>query len=299
MNEMKIETPLEQIIAERRSRRTFDERPIESDTYNLLSKACDVLGAIDSPFGERASFGILDKKATSKEPIRLGTYGMLKNPRYFLYGAIAQSCRGFVSFGYLFEQLILRATDLGLSTCWFGYFQRSSFLSEITPQSGAVVPAVSPVGYAAERSSVYERVIRSIRRPSVRSPWKKLFFSRDFAHPLEDAPSLDKMEVAGAGDFAQVLEMVRLGPSAGNLQPWRIVVRPDPLEFLFYLDRTDSNSGYSKRNLQALDIGIAMCHFDLMSRRLKLSGNWIEDPVDIPRQPGGTEFIIGWQAASP
>jgi hypothetical protein len=76
--------------------------------------------------------------------------------------------------------------------------------------------------------------------------------------------------------------MVRGAPSASNKQPWRIVrVGRD---WHFYLERTPGYWGRSKRlvqiaDLQRVDIGIAMCHFDLAAREEGLQGKWqVADP---------------------
>ena len=94
------------------------------------------------------------------------------------------------------------------------------------------------------------------------------------------------------------LEMVRWAPSASNKQPWRIVRIGDAWHF--FLQRT---KGYGKgtllfrmlrlADLQRVDIGIAMCHFELTARSLGLSGRWsIEDPK--LKMAENTEYTITW-----
>ena len=75
-----------------------------------------------------------------------------------------------------------------------------------------------------------------------------------------------------------------MAPSATNKQPWRIVRRGD--DWHFYLVRT---KGYGKgspwfkllriADLQRVDLGIAMCHFELVARESGRDGRWVvEDP---------------------
>ena len=66
--------------------------------------------------------------------------------------------------------------------------------------------------------------------------------------------------------------MVRLAPSAGNKQPWRILKEKDNNIFHFYWV-IGKNINYNK--LHKIDMGIAVCHFDLMVKELGLKGNWI------------------------
>jgi hypothetical protein len=80
--------------------------------------------------------------------------------------------------------------------------------------------------------------------------------------------------------------MVRLGPSASNKQPWRIVRQGERWHFFIersflYGPRTLGLVGIA--DMQRLDIGIAMCHFELSSRELGIRGEWrIEVPTFKP-----------------
>ena len=102
-----------------------------------------------------------------------------------------------------------------------------------------------------------------------------------------------------AAEYTQPLEMVRIGPSASNKQPWRVVNHNQ--FWRFYLRRT---AGYYddpvKRllglcDLQRLDMGIAMCHFELTARELGLDGKWgVEEEVD--KYPNAlTEYVVSWE----
>jgi nitroreductase len=87
--------------------------------------------------------------------------------------------------------------------------------------------------------------------------------------------------------------MVRLGPSASNNQPWRAV--KDHKGLHFYLKR---NAGYNKifggMDLQKVDMGIAMCHFELAAEESGLDGGWSE-VADYPGSlPERTSYIISW-----
>jgi hypothetical protein len=94
--------------------------------------------------------------------------------------------------------------------------------------------------------------------------------------------------------------MVRWAPSASNKQPWRVIRSDDAWHF--YLQRT---KGYGKgsmifnvlrlADLQRVDMGIAMCHFELAVHEFNLHGRWkIEEPEI--RKPENTEYIVSWIA---
>jgi len=191
------------------------------------------------------------------------------------------------------ERAILLATDLGLGTCWLGgTFSKSSFARKIGLTGGELMPAVTAVGYPVDAGFSKDR-IRRMAGSNSRRPPEELFYIGDFSTPL--AP-------VDAGAYAGPLEMVRWAPSASNRQPWRIV--RTPTGWHFFLART---KGYGKgtllftvlrlADLQSVDMGIAMCHFELAAREAGLAGDWvIEDPgIATPR--AGLEYTATWRPA--
>ena len=103
-----------------------------------------------------------------------------------------------------------------------------------------------------------------------------------------------------AGKYVTALEMVRIAPSASNKQPWRILKYNQ--FWRFYLQRTP---GYRKDiikqilnlcDLQRLDMGIAMCHFELSAKELGLNGKWVIEN-DLDKKPAAlTEYLISWES---
>jgi hypothetical protein len=126
------------------------------------------------------------------------------------------------------------------------------------------MPAISPVGYPAQKRSLTDRAFRFMAKSDRRKAWAELFFDERPGNPLVK----DK-----AGACAKALESVRIGPSASNRQPWRIVCEGQSCHF--FLARTP---GYDKLlgeiRLQEVDMGIALCHFDLAATELGIAGSW-------------------------
>lgn len=93
--------------------------------------------------------------------------------------------------------------------------------------------------------------------------------------------------------------MARLAPSASNKQPWRVV--RDGAGWHFYCQRTP---GYGKgsfiftvlriADLQRLDVGIAMCHFELTARQLGLPGRWVSADPGLEPVDKHTLYISSW-----
>lgn len=47
-------------------------------------------------------------------------------------------------------------------------------------------------------------------------------------------------------------------------------------------------------DLQRVDMGIAMCHFELTARELGLTGHWAVSEPDIKKPDGFTEYTASW-----
>jgi nitroreductase len=281
---------IQKIIEQRYSCRTYLDEPIQDD-YQIAVK--EFLSNLNiGPFGTHARFEMVAATQESRRSLKgLGTYGFIKNPAGFIIGAIEHGPKDLEDFGYLLEYSILAATDIGLGTCWLGgSFTKSSFARKILLRDNELMPAVVAVGYDKQKSNRDGQIRKYILNGARRLPMYILFFKAAFNNPLE---------IETAGEYAKPLEMVRRAPSASNKQPWRII-RIDN-DWHFYLQRT---KGYGKgtmlftilrlADLQRVDMGIAMCHFELVARELGLNGCWILDDPKL-QLPEGAEYTVTWR----
>ncbi len=271
-------------IKTRKSCRTYGTRAVEPEKLAELRQF--LASNRETPFGGRVRFQLLDlNEMSSGELGKLTTYGVIKGARQFMVGTVEKRQGAMEDCGYSMENNILRATSLGLGTCWLGgTFKRSGFAGKISLGEGELLPVISPVGYAGERRSVVDRAFRFVASSDKRRPWNELFYHRDLDSPLDKE---------NAGRFDLPLECVRMAPSASNKQPWRIIKEKGRDLFHFYLKRTPGYGRIAKDiELQNIDIGIAMCHFDLSTKELGLTGAW---NVDDPRiNAAGLEYIVSW-----
>ena len=262
------------VIRERCSVRSYTKTWIAPEAREALGTR--LLGLESGPLGSRLRLGLFAATEHDRSSLRgLGTYGFIKNPGGFLIGAVEAGDHALEDYGYAMEKAILEATDLGLGTCWLGgSFTQSSFAVKIGKGRDEIIPAVTATGYADPDSRATDSIRRQARADQ-RLGWESLFFEQDFGQNLTP-------EKAGA--LAPALEMVRIGPSASNKQPWRML--QNGAHWHFYCQRTP---GYGKgtwyfsllrlADLQRLDVGIAMCHFELIARELGFTGAWsVSDP---------------------
>jgi nitroreductase len=129
-------------------------------------------------------------------------------------------------------------------------------------------------------------MFRFVAASDKRKPWHELFYLHDIDTFLDKKNS---------GNFDTPLECVRIAPSASNKQPWRIIQGRDQKAFHFYLKRTSGYENIVKDiKLQNVDMGIAMCHFDLSARELGLQGGWSVNDPQIKKD--NMEYIVSWIA---
>jgi hypothetical protein len=272
-----------ELMKSRVSCRNYQPIAIEKDKRKALELAFSACNP--SPFGHCARFHLVERRDQRNKKLKLGTYGMIRNHQYLLVGAIRKSEKAYESYGYLFEQIVLKATELGLGTCWLGYFHKRSAFKHVRLAGDEILPAVSPVGYESPNRALYDRFVQRTITPRRRKPWHVLFFLEDVEHPLSHDV---------AGPYAVPLEMVRIAPSAGNRQPWRIIKEEQRSRFHFYLDHSHPKKGYDKRSLPRLDMGIAMCHFQLTCEERNIHGQWEENRPGDPSLPAEFEYIVSW-----
>lgn len=255
--------PASAIIRMRTSRRTYRPEPLPAD---VMKRITELLAAADTgPMGTRLRFTLVDTGEISLRRLKLGTYGFIQGASLFIAGESEATTAGFLDYGYVLEAMIIELTRMGLGTCWLGgTFNRSSFARVVGQEEGRVIPAITPVGYASEIRRIGERIIRLGAGAKNRLPWEKIFFDR-----TTDAP----LRVPEEHPVHLILESVRIGPSASNLQPWRIVA--DGNRFTFLISRKlGYRQAMGKVDIQMLDIGIAMAHFDLVARETGKSTEW-------------------------
>ncbi|MEA3500377.1 MAG: nitroreductase family protein [Candidatus Marinimicrobia bacterium] len=274
-----------EIIKKRHSVRSFKNKQLSDRVIQLITAKIDSLQS--GYFQNEIKFYLVDK-SNLQNRIKFGTYGIFKRTKYFLVSVINENdCNDQVyeDLGYLFELLILYVTGLELGSCWVcGTFNRKKFSEALELDDNEVIPAICPIGYSAENLSIREKIMKRIARSNSRKPWHQLFFEDSLSKPLiQDF----------VGKYSIPLEMVRLAPSARNIQPWRII--KVGIYFHFYLERmSNSLSIFDSYDFHLVDTGIAMAHFELSAKELNLSGKWINNDPKINLE-NKLEYIISWE----
>ena len=271
-----------EIIKKRQSVRTYIAQPLTPEMKETLR---GFVSNLKGPFGGTVRFELIERDLALKESkAKLGTYGVIRGASTYIGAVVKKADRDLEDFGYSLEKAILYATSLGLGTCWLGgTFKKSEFSKAMKQKDYEILPCITPIGYPSSKKSLIDSAMRFAAGSKNRKSWDELFFSTDFSHGLSESD---------AEKYSTPLEMLRLAPSASNKQPWRIV--KDMSKTHFYLQHT---KGYAKMlayDLQRVDMGIAMCHFELTAKELGIEGKW---QISVPRNistPQDTEYIVSW-----
>ncbi|HQE93322.1 MAG TPA: nitroreductase family protein [Anaerolineae bacterium] len=279
------------VISARYSCRTYHDTPIELALQQQLTAFMEAHAV--GPLGMHLRLLLAAANEADRQALKgLSTYGFIKGATGFILGATPEGRMNLEDFGYVMEHVVLYATSLGLGTCWIGgTFAKSRFAARLELRDNESLPAVIALGYCAAQRRLPEAAIRRQANADRRLPWERLFFDDVFGVPLNrDA----------AGPFATALDGVRMGPSASNKQPWRIVKAGE--KWHFYVQRTP---GYARRNrflldiadMQRIDMGIAMGHFALIAEELGQRGQWVIREPAIQKPDPLTEYVVTWEPA--
>lgn len=274
-------------IKQRRSVRTFDDSPLSQTQRQALTKEFENTSC---PFGgDRAFMRLISVDADYT--FKPSTYGIIRGARDFCLLAW-DSATDDMCVGYRFEAVVLKATEMGLGTCWIGAtFRGTTFDTDTSWHPGdANLRIISPVGRRADSPSMTDRMARMMVKSNRRRPFDTLFFtlnSEDAADTraktgffatlhrhLDPKGDLTLMPLRTDSLFGQSLEMARLAPSSTNSQPWRAVVDGKTVHFYSALDGKFSR----------LDCGIALYHFHATERLLRHKGSF-EALLDAPQVP--------------
>lgn len=253
-------TSVKDIIRRRKSVRTYSGESLRSEDKQKLDK---YLKTLENPFGVPVEFRFLDAKEHDlSSPVIVGTDA-------YIAAKVARVPQSEIAYGYSFEAFCLFAESLGIGTVMLAAtLSRSTFEKALEVKDNEVMPVASPIGYPADKQSVREKLMRKGIKADERLPFDTLFFENSFAAGLTPE---------NAGQFRDALEMARLAPSAGNKQPWRAVVCGDKVHF--YEKKAKAMSNNPLGDIQKVDVGIALAHFDLTLKESGISGSFIvNDP---------------------
>ena len=252
-------------IPSRRSVRTFSGEPVAEE---LLDDIMGFARELSVPFEHNTRFEMFTTEPGSK------VYATGLNPPTNI-AMLAQTDLVSVSkAGFVGELVMLYATSLGLSTCWFGHYKLAEVGKYIPGIGGTdrVRESTMGFGYGAH-VDVGERAICCMpigyrdagEKPSAGSDETTPGSDRKSADPgaantdADRKPVEELLEDPGIAreipeDIAHALEFARLAPSVGNSQMWRFGFEDD-----FGTITVAKPVGYEHFKWEHPDVDVGMC----------------------------------------
>lgn len=270
-----------ELIKKRESVRSYGPKPVPVESLAAFEAFLAAAGG--NPFGAQVRLNMVNAAGQ-----KLGTYGFFKGARLFFGGCVKKGGRDIEGFGYAMERAVLFATAQGFGTCWLGGIYQRGKARELLQPDNEYLPAISPIGYPAGKKALIERAVAAGAGARKRKPFGELFFDGNIPSPLalED------------GALRTCLEMVRIGPSASNRQPWRMVRQGGACHFYMMVDKRYAGNMLYGFCMQRLDMGIAACHFELAARQTGLAGGVVfDDPglLTARQTEQGLRYSFSWR----
>ena len=270
-------------IEARKSTRTFQKKPLTPADLAKVSAYLNEPENMIGPFGNQIEIELV-LESEEREKDKIGTYGFIKNPQGYIIGSSIVETKSLFDYAFVLENIVLYLTTLGVGTCWLGgRFRKQEAMSHLSFAENEIIPAITPLGYAKEKKALRERVVRTMLRAKNRKPEDQLFFYETFGQPLGDR----------AEDFQQALHYVRVGPSAQNKQPWRLIFNADLSQVHFYIASALADHPLYMCEPEYLDIGIAYNHFKTGLDEVGIAGELIIKEPEIEK-PKGSFYIASW-----
>ena len=275
-----FEKPINEVVKNRYSVRTYEPENLSDEMKNSLKTYAE---AIKGPFSPRVRLEIINDLENTDG--KLGTYGVIKGAKDYIAAIVEDGEKDLEQLGYILEQFILYATSKNIGTCWLGgTFKKSDFSKLLTVEENEKFLIVTPIGHPRDKKSMLESFMRFAAGSNHRKEWMELFYEEDFNNPLQENNS----------QYSEALEAVRLAPSASNKQPWRVLKKDDGYHFYLKADK-----GYGDKlgfNIQRVDIGIAMCHFEMVLQEFGKKGSWIiQNPGVDTSALNDLSYTVSWK----
>lgn len=228
-------------IFTRRSVRKYKLTPLPGERLQALQKFLGEIQPLDPSI--LTLFAVVHQGEVS-DPFRI------RAPHYLcLYSE--NKGNYLMNAGYLLQQVDLYLSSQGLGSCWLGLARPSVQVPSIVDGLHFVIMlAFGEAEGLAHRSALTE-------------------FNRKSLSAITDIPEAE-----------DILEPVRLAPSASNNQPWYITGRLSELVVLRRKPNLVQSMVYHHMN--QIDIGIALCHLSLALEAQGKKADFAFQPEKVP-----------------
>ncbi len=260
---------LYELIFQRRSVRKYADKRLPDELLEKIAGIIDIIEALDGDI--KFSREIIKDGQRIQELMSgiIGNYAKVKAPHYLVLSSEIKD--GYLeNLGYIFEQVILEMTELGLGTCWIGQQVEEKRLKKIINiKAGQEQVVLIAFGYPQNSQKLLRDKTQAKRK---------------------------KLEKIATGELNQeikkLIEAAGFAPSAINGQPWFFEVAADMIDLYIpkknkFLIRYLNIIGHLEQ-MNQIDAGIALSH-------LKVAADHFNQEIEIKdvadREKKGYRYI--------
>lgn len=293
---------INKIIKDRRSVREYKSKKVDKHLIEDLLVVLENKRRLDDDIKVDIKFIENGEEVFEKLDGLVGYFGkVIKAPHYIYIDS--ETKNGYLeNAGYIGENLVLKATDLGIGTCWMEIDENESLVKEILDiKEDRESIGLLAIGYAKKETKVaglFNAKGKSISPltefgyPNIEikysdEPVSNRISIEDIAYLKEWGQKATIKQLEDRG-MAEVFYYMRLAPSWGNRQPWKFIIDGEKIVLAVRKDEKGSNK------IARIEAGIAMLYFELMSHELGIPGGWrleeLEKQYNIPED----FFVTGY-----
>lgn len=186
---------------------------------------------------------------------------MIQAPSYMV--VLSDTKGGYIeNTGFAVENMMLKAEELGIDTCWISFPDSSTIKDALAIKSDTEVTAIFALGYGIEQKKVlhvvdtgdnYSKANMSVveDNTSFRHAVEDLVYHKKWGNPI----GYGELEMRGLGD---TFTYARLAPSTLNSQPWKFILDDSTLVL------TIKDGAHISEREEQTDAGIIMLYIYLI-----------------------------------
>lgn len=222
---------------------------------------------------------------------KAGYNGIMINAPHYIIIYSEKADNYIENSGYRASDIILKATDLGLNTCFITMSDRKEISKILNIPEGMEITALIALGYKdkdlknvsndTKAGGNYSKANVNIadNTPSYRKDLEELVFSESFGN----SATLD--ELMNIGIF-EPLRTVLFAPSALNSQPWRFILKGGKV--FIAVEDTLQTSSYDEK----ISLGALMHYFQSVFETDFFGLKWTFDVSNAPEVPSNFKVEV-------
>ena len=247
---------LYQAILDRKAIRQYQKEPLSNQLMEKIKTVSDNINSLKSK--TKASFYFMDTPDKLDIVASMGGYGRILNAPHFVIPTIKETSQSLLELGFQTQQFVNLITSLGVSSCYIGALHRdkNNIYEKFEISKDKAIAAAVIFGNKNQT--------RKPTEPSLRKPLHEIFYQVDLDTPIiPDDPT-----------WTKILNAARRAPSAGNAQPWRMIILDD--ELTIYADPQAYIPLFRKagKTYAIHDIGILMANIHQATKSVDWECQW-------------------------